>query len=72
VCSPPARRKLKSAGPENAGPRRPREVGAVSAVAVFLIVVAATCCGLCLYGISRAVRRAKERQTQKGSVLTDR
>jgi hypothetical protein len=40
----------------------------VSAVAVFWIVVAAACCGLCVYGISRAIRRSKERQTEEQSV----
>lgn len=44
----------------------------MSAVAVFWIVVAAACCGLCIYGISRAVRRAKERQTEDGPVVTHR
>jgi hypothetical protein len=56
----------------DAGPRRPREVGVVSAVVIFWIAVAATCCGLCIYGISRAVRRAKERQTEDGPVVTHR
>ena len=54
----------------DAGPRRPREVGAVSAVAVLWIGVAVACCGLCIYGISRAVRRSKERQTEERSVTT--
>lgn len=53
-----------------AGPRRPREVSAVSAVAVTWIVVAVACCGLCIYGISRAIRRSKERETQENSVPT--
>jgi hypothetical protein len=39
-------------------------------VAVFWIVVAAACCGLCIYGISRSIRRAKERQTEEQSVST--
>jgi hypothetical protein len=52
------------------GPRRPREVGAVSAVAVTWIVVAAACIGLCIYGISRAVRRSKEREMQESSAET--
>ena len=62
---------MRSAGPEMPA-RDAEEVGAVSAVAVFWIVVAAMCCGLCIYGISRAVRRAKERQKEDGSVLTHR
>ena len=44
----------------------------MSAVAVLWIVVAAACCGLCIYGISRAVRRAKERQKEDGPVPTHR
>jgi hypothetical protein len=42
----------------------------VSAVAVFWVVVAAACCGLCIYGITRAVRRSKNRETQESSVPT--
>jgi hypothetical protein len=45
-------------------------VVAVSAVAVLWIGVAVACCGLCIYGISRAIRRSKERQTEERSVLT--
>jgi hypothetical protein len=46
------------------------EVGSVSAVAIVWIVVAAACCGLCVYGISRAVRRSRERQAEERRVLT--
>jgi hypothetical protein len=42
----------------------------VSAVGVFWIVVGTACCGLCMYGISRAVRRSKERETQESSAET--
>lgn len=42
----------------------------MSAVAILWIVVAAACCGLCIYGISRAVRRSRERQTEDRSVMT--
>ena len=45
-------------------------MGAVSAVAVTWIVVAVACCGLCIYGISKAVRRSRERQAEKPRVLT--
>jgi hypothetical protein len=38
---------------------RRREVAVMSPVAVFWIVVAAACGGLCIYGISRIVRRAR-------------
>jgi hypothetical protein len=41
----------------------------VSAV-VFWIVVVAACCGLCVYGISRAIHRSKERQTEERPVST--
>jgi len=34
----------------------------MSDVAVIWIGLAAICCGLCIYGISRAIRRSKERQ----------
>jgi hypothetical protein len=34
----------------------------MSAIAVIWIGVAAVCCGLCVYGINRAIRRSKERQ----------
>lgn len=34
----------------------------MSAVAIIWISVAAVCCGLCIYGINRAIRRSKERQ----------
>ena len=39
----------------------------MSAVAVIWIVFAAACCGLCIYGISIAIRRSKERQTEERS-----
>jgi hypothetical protein len=38
-------------------------------VAVTWIVVAAACCGLCIYGISRAVRRSRERHAEEQRVL---
>jgi hypothetical protein len=34
-------------------------------IAVFGIVVAAACCGLCIYAISRAVRRSKDRERNR-------
>jgi hypothetical protein len=34
----------------------------MSAVAVIWIGVAVVCCGLCIYGISRTIRRSKEHQ----------
>ncbi|HZB01918.1 MAG TPA: hypothetical protein VE800_07410 [Actinomycetota bacterium] len=42
----------------------------MSAVAIVWIVVAAACCGLCIYGISRAIRRSKERQAEEPRILT--
>jgi hypothetical protein len=42
----------------------------VDVVAVFWVVVAAACCGLCIYGISKAIRRSKERQTEERPVPT--
>jgi hypothetical protein len=44
----------------------------MSAVAVTWIGVAAVCCGLCIYGISRAVRRSKERWQRRARALTSR
>jgi hypothetical protein len=44
----------------------------MSAVAVIWIGVAAICCGLCIYGISRAIRRSKERQEDRAPDLTRR
>jgi hypothetical protein len=41
-------------------------------IAVLWIAVAAACCGLCIYGISRAVRRSKERRRADQPVLTHR
>ena len=48
------------------------EVAGMSGIAVFWIAVAATCCGLCIYGISRAVRRSKKRRDANEPVLTHR
>jgi hypothetical protein len=48
------------------------EVMGMSAVAVIWIGVAAICCGLCIYWISRAVRRSKERQKGRTPALTGR
>ena len=42
----------------------------MSAVAIGWIAVAAACCGLCIYGISRAVRRSKGREKQESSAPT--
>jgi hypothetical protein len=33
----------------------------MSAIAVIWFGVVAVCCGLCLYGINRAIRRSKQR-----------
>jgi hypothetical protein len=44
----------------------------MSAVAVIWIGVAAICCGLCIYGINRAIRRSKERQEGRTPALTRR
>jgi hypothetical protein len=44
----------------------------MSAVAVIWIGVAAVCCGLCIYGISRAIRRSKEHQERRTPALTKR
>jgi hypothetical protein len=60
MCQPDRRRRFEMAG----------RWDVVSAVAVFWIVVAAVCCGLCIYGISRSIRRSKERQTEDQSVPT--
>lgn len=48
-----------------------RRVG-MSAVAIIWISVAAACCGLCVYGINRAVRRSKERKEGRRPALTGR
>jgi hypothetical protein len=32
---------------------------------ILWIAAVAACCGLCAYGINRAVRRSKERRAQK-------
>lgn len=42
----------------------------MSAVAVIWIGVAAVCCGLCIYGINRAIRRPKERREEPTPALT--
>lgn len=44
----------------------------MSAVAVIWISVAAVCCGLCVYGINRAIRRSKERKEGRTPALTRR
>jgi hypothetical protein len=44
----------------------------MSGIAVVWIAVAAACCGLCIYGISRAVRRSKEHRGADQPVLTHR
>lgn len=44
----------------------------MSAVAVVWISVAAVCCGLCIYGINRAIRRSRDRQSQDQPVPTHR
>jgi hypothetical protein len=48
------------------------EVMGMSAVAVMWIGVAAICCGLCIYGINRAIHRSKERQEGRTPALTRR
>jgi hypothetical protein len=43
------------------------------AMATILVVIGlALCCGLCAYGINRAVRRAKERRVYDAEALTRR
>jgi hypothetical protein len=42
----------------------------MSAVAVIWIGVATICCGLCIYGINRAIRRSKERREERTPALT--
>lgn len=42
----------------------------MSAVAIVWISVAAVCCGLCIYGINRAIRRSKERREVRTPALT--
>jgi hypothetical protein len=37
---------------------------------ILVFVGAALCCGLCAYGIAKAVRRAKERRARDAQVLT--
>jgi hypothetical protein len=44
----------------------------MSAIAVIWIGVAAVCCGLCVYGINRAIRRSKERQGAPTPALSKR
>jgi cytochrome oxidase assembly protein ShyY1 len=44
----------------------------MSAVAVIWFGLAAVCCGLCIYGINRAIRRSKDRQDGRTPVLTRR
>jgi hypothetical protein len=39
-------------------------------VAVWVIVGVVLCCGLCGYGINRAVRRARERREMASHVVT--
>lgn len=46
------------------------EVKGMSAVAVIWIGVATICCGLCIYGINRAIRRSKERREERTPALT--
>jgi hypothetical protein len=36
-----------------------------------LFIGAVACCGLCGYGIARAVRRSRERRAREAGVLTD-
>jgi len=39
---------------------------------ILVIVGVASCCGLCIYGINKAVRRAKERRLRDSHALTAR
>jgi len=39
-------------------------------VTVLVIVSVVLCCGLCGYGINRAVRRARERREEAAHVVT--
>lgn len=41
-------------------------------VPILVIVGVVACCGLCAYGISRALRRAKERKVRDAEALTAR
>jgi len=47
-------RRLSSAG-----------VGGMAMTTILVIAAVVACCGLCVYGISRAVRRSRERRTQR-------
>jgi hypothetical protein len=40
--------------------------------AILVVVGVALCCGLCAYGVNRAVRRAKERRVHDAEALTRR
>jgi hypothetical protein len=39
---------------------------------IILVVVGVACCGLCAYGINKAIRRRKKRQLRDTSALTAR
>lgn len=41
-------------------------------VTILVVVGAAFCCGLCAYGINKAIRRLKKRQLRDTSALTAR
>jgi hypothetical protein len=58
--------EIRSTGSRHRGGRC---VG-MSAVAIMWISVAAVCCGLCIYGINRAIRRTKERKEGRTPTLT--
>jgi hypothetical protein len=55
---------VSGAGPDVPSPQAPaREEMAMTTIFVIAAVVA--CCALCAYGISRVVRRSRERRTQR-------
>ena len=43
-----------------------------SMVAVLVIAAVVLCCGLCAYGIGRAVQRARERRGHDSELVTGR
>jgi hypothetical protein len=44
----------------------------MSAMTILLLIGAIACCGLCTYGITTAVRRAKDRRGQDAHAPTRR
>ena len=64
-CTQPVRE------PDAMGFRAPaRRWLAMSAVTILLLIGAAVCLGLCAYGITTAVRRARDRRAQGAHPLT--